>query len=176
MRAWRRESQREEDGEDRVRPPIIDTRRGGVHVQEGEEVVVPPRIGGAQWSITVESMLWCSGDHGAGRAVVLGSVLAWRRSCRRRCGSCGRRGISCRGYRPLCATWRCLEGPAGGSLAPVKARAAFEGCTHAVRGFPDGESTREVRGVGSTVVIIVPGTSRTGRRRLAQWRHSAGDG
>ena len=28
--------------------PFIDTRRGGVHVREGEEVVVSPRIGGAQ--------------------------------------------------------------------------------------------------------------------------------
>ena len=40
----------------------------------------------------------------------------------------------------------------------VKARAAFEGCAHAVRGFPSGESTREVRGVGGTVVITVPST------------------
>ena len=143
-------------------PPFIDIRRGGVHVQEGEEVAVPPRIGGAQWSITVESTLWGSGDHGAGRAVVLGGVLARQRSRRRRCGSCGHRGVSCRGYRPLCATWRSLEGPAGGSLAPVKARAAFEGCAHAVRGFPSGESTREVWGVGGTVVITVPSTSGQG--------------
>ena len=62
----------------------------------------------------------------------------------------------------MCAMWRCLEGPAGGSLAPVKARAAFEGCAHAVRGFPGGESTREVRGVSDTVVITVPSTSGLG--------------
>ena len=55
-------------------------------------------------------------------------------------------------------TWRHLEGLACGSLAPVKARATFEGCAHAVRGFPDGEST----GVGGTVVITVPSTSGLG--------------
>ena len=58
--------------------------------------------------------------------------------------------------------WQCLEGPAGGSLTPVKARAAFEGCAHAVRGFPGGESTREVWRVGGTVVITVPSTSGLG--------------
>ena len=41
--------------------------------------------------------------------------------------------------------WRRFEGSAGGGLAPVKARAAFEGCAHAIRGLPGGESTREVR-------------------------------
>ena len=143
-------------------PPFIDIRRGRVHVQEGEEVAVPPRIGGAQWSTTVESTLWGSEDHGTGRAVVLGVVLALWRSCRRRCGSCGRRGISCRGYRPLCAMWRCLEGPTSRSLTLVKARAVFEGCAHAVRGFPSGESTREVWGVGGTMVITVPSTSGLG--------------
>ena len=142
----------------------------------GGEVAVPPRIGGSQWSTPVESTLWGSGDHGAGRAVVLGGVLAWRRSRWRRCGSSGRHGRSCRGYRPLCATWRCLEGPAGGSHAPVKAWAALEGCAHADRGFPGGESTRKVRGVGSTVARAVPGTSCTGRRRFPQCRHSVRDG
>ena len=97
-----------------------------------------------------------------GVAVVLGGVLALRRSRWRPCGSSGRSGISYRGYRPLCAMWRRFEGPAGGSLAPVKARAAFEGCAHAVRGFPGGESTREVRGVGGTVVITVPSMSGLG--------------
>ena len=39
------------------------------------EVVVSPRIGGVQWSTTVESTLWSTGDHGAGRAGILGVVL-----------------------------------------------------------------------------------------------------
>ena len=55
--------------------PFIDTRRAGVHVREGEEVVVSPRIGGAQRIPTVGCTLWGTGDRGAGRAVVLGVVL-----------------------------------------------------------------------------------------------------
>jgi hypothetical protein len=55
--------------------PFIDTRRGGVHVREGEEVAVSPRIGGAQRTTTVDSTLWDTGDHSAGRAVVLSVVL-----------------------------------------------------------------------------------------------------
>ena len=151
-----------QDDEDRVRPSFYRHKEGRNICTGGEEVAVPPRIGGAQRTTTVESTLWDSEDHGAGRAVVLGGVLALRRSRWRPCGSSGCRGISCRGYRPLCAMWQCLEGPAGGSLTPVKARAAFEGCAHAVRGFPGGESTREVRGVGGTVVITVLSTSGLG--------------
>ena len=83
-----------------------------------------------------------SGDHDAGRLVVLGGLLALQRSRRRPCGSSGHRGVSCRGYRAPCLTWRRLEGPAGGSPAPVKVWAAFEGRAHANRGFCSGEGTR----------------------------------
>ena len=43
-------------------PPFIDTRRGGVHIREGGEVVVLPRIGGVQWLTTVESTLCRTGE------------------------------------------------------------------------------------------------------------------
>ena len=56
-------------------PPFIDTKRGGVHVRRGEEVIVSPRIGGAQRMSTVGSTLWGTGDHGAGHAVVLGVIV-----------------------------------------------------------------------------------------------------
>ena len=56
-------------------PPFIYTKRGGVHVRDKGEVVVLPRIGGAQWSSTVGSTLWGTGDHGAERAAVLGVIL-----------------------------------------------------------------------------------------------------
>ena len=63
------------DGEDRPPPPFIDTRRGGVHVWEGGEVVVLPRIGGVQWSTTVESIPRVLEIMAPGVAVVLGVVL-----------------------------------------------------------------------------------------------------
>ena len=56
-------------------PPFIDTKRGGVYVRRKEEVVVSPRIGGAQQMPTVGSTLWGTGDHDAGCAAVLGGVL-----------------------------------------------------------------------------------------------------
>ena len=56
-------------------PPFIDTKRGGVHVRREEEVVVSPRIGGAQQMSIVVSTLWGTGNHGAGCAAVLGVVL-----------------------------------------------------------------------------------------------------
>ena len=59
------------------------------------------------------------------------------------------------------STWRRSEGPAGGGPALVKVGAASEDRAHAVRGFRGGESTREVRGFGSTVAGAVPSTSRT---------------
>ena len=55
--------------------PFIDTRRGGVHVREGGEVVVLPRIGGVQWSTTVESIPRVLEIMAPGVAVVLGVVL-----------------------------------------------------------------------------------------------------
>ena len=54
---------------------FIDTRRGGVHVREKGEVVVLPRIGGVQWSTTVESILRVLEIMALGVAVVLGVVL-----------------------------------------------------------------------------------------------------
>ena len=63
------------DGEDRPPPPFIDTRRGGVHVWEGGEVVVLHRIGGVQWSTAVESTLRALDIVAWGVAVVLGVVL-----------------------------------------------------------------------------------------------------
>ena len=56
-------------------PPFIDTRRDGVLVRRGLEVVVLPPNRGAQWMSTVESTLCGTGDLGAGRAVILGDVL-----------------------------------------------------------------------------------------------------
>ena len=56
-------------------PPFIDTKRGGVHVRREEEVVVSPRIRGAQRMSTVGSTLCGTGDHGAGRAVILGVIV-----------------------------------------------------------------------------------------------------
>ena len=66
----------------------------------------------------------------SGMAVILGSLLALRRS--RRCpGSpSGQCGGCCRGYRPLHLIWRRPEGPAGRGLALVKARSAFKGRAH----------------------------------------------
>ena len=66
----------------------------------------------------------------SGVVVVLGDVLSLWRSRRRLCDSCRGRGGYCGGYRPLCSTWRRLEGPACGGLTPVEARAAFEGSAH----------------------------------------------
>ena len=89
------------------------------------------------------------------------SSLALRRSRRCPCSSSERRGCCCRGYRPPGVAWRRSEGPAGQGLVLVKAGAASEGRAHAVRGFRGGESTREGRGVGSTVASAAPSTSRT---------------
>ena len=59
------------------------------------------------------------------------------------------------------STWRCSEGPASGGPALVKVGTASEDRAHAVRGFRGGESTREVRGFGITVVGAMLSTSRT---------------
>jgi hypothetical protein len=93
-----------------------------------------PRIGGAQRMSSVGSTLCGTGDHGAGRAVVLVDVLALRRSRRHPDSSCGCRGDCYGGYRPLGVAWQSVEGLSGRGLAPVKARAAFEGRAHANRG------------------------------------------
>ena len=117
-------------------PPFIDTRRGGVHLRRGLEVVVfSPKRGRAVdvccrkytvWHRRVRRRAWQL-------SYALSSVL-WR-SRRRPCDSCGCRGVFCRGYRPPYLTCWHLEGPAGGGLALVKARAAFEGRAHTCRGF-----------------------------------------
>ena len=130
------------------------------------EVVVPPRIGGVQWPTTVESTLCRTRDCGAGHAAVLGGALIWRRSRRRPCGSGRRRGGCCGGYRPPGVAGQCSEGPAGQGLVLVMVGATSEARAHAVRGFRGGENTREVRGVGSTVVGAVPSTSCTASGRV----------
>ena len=107
-----------------------------------------------------------------GMAVVLGGSLVLRVSRRRPGGSCGRHGCRCGGYRPPCVTWRRAEGPAGGSLALVKARAAFEGRTHAGQGSCRGESTRSRHHSGKSSARHVC----TGRRRFPLCQNSAGDG
>ena len=108
----------------------------------------------------------------SGVAVVLGDVLISRRSRRRPGSASGRHGGSCRGYRPVCLTWRCSEGPAGGGLDWVKIRAAPEGRAHAIRGACSrgGARSRQHSGKGSAVHV------RTARRKFPQWRHSTGDG
>ena len=54
-------------------PPLfIDTKRGEVHVRREEEVVVSPRIGGAQQMSIVVSTLW---GMVPGVAVILGIIL-----------------------------------------------------------------------------------------------------
>ena len=65
-----------------------------------------------------------------GMAVVLGSLLALRRS--RWCpgDSCVRRGDCSSGYRPLCLSWRSAEGPAGGGFALVKVHTTSESYAH----------------------------------------------
>ena len=153
-------------------PPFIDTKRGGVHVRREEEVVVSPRIGGAQRMSIVGSTLWGTGDYGAGRAALLGGVLTWRRSRRRPGSSSGRRGGSCRGYRPLRLTWRRSEGPAGGGLDRVKVRTTPEGRAHAVRGSCSRGGTRSMQHSGRSSAAHV----RTVCRRFPQCRHSARDG
>ena len=70
-----------------------------------------------------------------GMAIVLGSPLVLRRSCRRLGDSCGRRGGCCGRYRPLCPSWRSAEGSAGVGLSLVNVLTTFEGCAHARRGF-----------------------------------------
>ena len=42
----------------------------------GKKSPFSPRIGGAQRTTTVDSILWDTGDHGAGRAVVLSIILS----------------------------------------------------------------------------------------------------
>ena len=106
------------------------------------------------------------------------SSLVLRRSHRHPGSSSGRRGGSYGEYRSPCTTWRRSEGPAGGGPDLVKVEATSEGRAHAVRGFRGGESTREVRGVGSTVAGAVPSTSRTASQVLTvapqhpKWRSS----
>jgi len=104
--------------------------------------------------------------------------LALRRSRRRPNSSSGRRGGSCGEYRSPRSTWRRSKGHAGGGPALVKVGAAFEGRAHVVRRFRGGESTRDVWGVGSTMVEAVPSTSRTTSQvptvapQRSEWRSS----
>ena len=140
-------------------PPFIDTRRDGVHAQGGHESrrLFPESrgcSGRALWK--VHCAVWCLVWQSS-RA----SSLAKRRSLRRPCSSSGRRGHCCSLYRPPGVAWRSSESPAGQGLVLVKAGAASEGRAHAVRGFREGESMKEVWGVGSTVAGAVSGTSCT---------------
>jgi len=107
-----------------------------------------------------------------GVAVVLGGVLISQRSRRRPCGSSGRRGGCCGGYRPPGVTWQSVEGPAGGGLALVKVQTAFVGRAHAVRGFRSGESTRSRQHSGRSSA----GHVCAERRRFPLCRCSARDG
>jgi len=107
-----------------------------------------PRIGGVQWMRTVESTLW---GMATGGTVALRSSVASRGLRRRPDDSCGR-------YRPPCLSWRSAEGSADGvsprSRSVHRSRVApmlAEGCVE-----------EEVRGVGSTVVRAVRGTSAQG--------------
>ena len=56
-----------------------------------------PRITGVQWSSTVGSTLW---GMAPGVEVVLGIVLGLAEIASASCGSSGRRGRCCGGYRP----------------------------------------------------------------------------
>ena len=82
------------------------------------------------------------------------------------------------GYHPPGVAWRRSEGPTGQGLVLVKAGAAFESRAHAVRGLHGRESTKEVRGVGSTVAGAVPSTSCTASQvptvspQRSEWRSS----
>ena len=137
-------------------PPFIDTWRGGVHVRGDLESSSPPRIGGAQWMTIVESTLWCSGGHGAG------------------CGSCPvRRPWSC-GDRtgvlmaPVGVVAVAVEGTdlqawRGGAPRVLQAGVLLRsrlGPHSRVAPMPiEGSVAEEVRGVGSTVAGVAPGTS-----------------
>ena len=48
-------------------PPFIDTRRGGYMQGRSQKSSSSPRIGEVQWSAIVESTLWSTGEHDAGR-------------------------------------------------------------------------------------------------------------
>ena len=94
-----------------------------------------PRIGGVQWSTTVESTLWSTGDHGAGRAGVLGIVLGPAEIVLASLWPLQMAWWSLWRVCPPGVAWRRPEGPAGRGLEMVKARAAFEGRAHTYRGF-----------------------------------------
>ena len=153
-------------------PPFIDTRRGGVHVRGDLKSSSSPRIWGAQWVTTVKSTLWGTEEHGAGRGGCPGRCpdlaeiapvslwFLWASWC------------SLLRVPSSVLTWQSIEGSAGGGLALVKARTAFEGCTHADRGFCGRGSTRSRQHNGGSSA----GHVCTGRRRFPQCRHSAGDG
>ena len=134
-----------------------------------------PRIAGVQWASTVESTLW---GMVPGVAVVSGVVL-------------GLAEIAPVSLWLLQASWRLLwrvpssrrgvatfQGSCRPGSCPGQGRAASEGRAHAVRGFRGGESTREVRGVGSTVAGAVPSTSCTASQvptvspQRSEWRSS----
>ena len=150
--------------------PFIDTRRGGVHVRGDLKSSSPPRIGGMQWMTTVESTLWGTEEQGAGRGGCPGRRpdlaeiapaslwFLWASWC------------SLLRVPSSMLTWQGVEGSAGGGLAPIKARAAFEGRAHAGRGFCSRESTRSRQHSGGSNAEH----DRTVRRRFPQCRHSDG--
>ena len=84
---------------------------------------------------TVESTLWCSGEHGAGRGghpercpdlAEIAPVSLW---------FLWASWHSLLRVPSSALMWQSIEGSAGGGLALVKARTAFEGCAHADQGF-----------------------------------------
>jgi len=140
------------DGLGRSRPPLfIDTRRGGVHVWGDLKSLSSSRIRGAEWVITIESTLWGTEEHGAGRG-------------------------GCPGSRP----WPCgdhadvLAAPTGGTVVPVEGTVpcTWRGGVPRVlqRGKYEG-STRSWQHSGWSSAAHV----RTVYRRFPQWSHSARD-
>ena len=138
----------------------------------GQKSSSSPRIGGMQWTFTVESTLCGTGDHGARRG-----------SCPGRCPDLAEIALASLWLQWV--SWRLLwrvpssrrdvaerRGSCRQGLAPVKVQTAFEGRAHAVREFRSGESTRSRQHSGGSSAEHV----RTVRRRFPQCRYSAGDG
>ena len=117
-----------------------------------------PRIAGVQWSSTVGSTFW---GMALSVAVILGIVLGLVEIAPASWQLQQAAWSLLWGYCPPGVAWRRSEGPTGQGLVLVKARAAFEGRAHAVRGLRGRESTKEVWGVDSIVAGAVPSTSCT---------------
>ena len=72
----------EEDGRERgglgrsPPPPFIDTRRGRVHVRGVSEAIAFSPNFGVQWSATVESTLWGTGEYGVGHGSCPGQPIS----------------------------------------------------------------------------------------------------